>query len=66
MTKWEFITGVHRDSCASHIGHHSRLAYMAVADNESVAKTRFKMLEKMIQPCGPPPAKKGGEDDDQE
>jgi len=36
---------VHRDSCASHIGHFSRLAYMSVAENESIAKTRFKLLE---------------------
>lgn len=41
----EFITGVHRDSYSSHLGHFSRLNYMAVAENESVAKTRFKLLE---------------------
>ena len=41
----EFISGVHRDSYTSHIGHFSRLSYMAVAENESIAKTRFKMLE---------------------
>lgn len=55
MSKWylystnhslrEFITGVHRDSNASHVGHFSRLAYMAVAENEPIAKTRFKLLE---------------------
>jgi len=28
-TKWEFLTNIHRDSLASHVGHHSRLAYMA-------------------------------------
>jgi hypothetical protein len=43
-----FITGVHRDSYASHIGHFSRLAYMSVAENESIAKTRFKLLEVSI------------------
>lgn len=41
----DFMTGVHRDSYASHIGHFSRLSYMAVAENESNAKTRFKLLE---------------------
>lgn len=45
----EFISGVHRDSYASHIGHYSRLAYMAVAENEPIAKTRFKMLEVSIR-----------------
>jgi hypothetical protein len=44
----DFITGVHRDSYASHIGHFSRLAYMSVAENESIAKTRFKLLEVSI------------------
>jgi splicing factor 3B subunit 5 len=46
----EFVTGVHRDSYASHIGHFSRLSYMAVAENESIAKTRFKLLEVIIYP----------------
>ena len=41
----EFVTGVHRDRYASHIGHFSRLAYMSVAENEPIAKTRFKLLE---------------------
>jgi splicing factor 3B subunit 5 len=45
LTYREFISGVHRDSHASHLGHYSRLAYMAVAENESIAKTRFKLIE---------------------
>lgn len=40
----EFVTGVHRDSYASHIGHFSRVSYMAVAENESIAKTRYSLL----------------------
>jgi splicing factor 3B subunit 5 len=63
MTKWEFITGVHRDSYASHVGHFSRIAYMAVAENEPIAKTRFKLIEKMVQPCGPPPIVKDDQED---
>lgn len=54
-TKWEFATNIQRDSLASHIGHHSRLAYMASVENESPAKMRMKFLERMVQPCGPPP-----------
>lgn len=56
-TKWEFATNIQRDSLASHIGHHSRLVYMASVQNEPVAKMRMQMLEKMVQPCGPPPEK---------
>ena len=33
-----------RDSLASHIGHYSRLAYMAVADNESISRMKYKFL----------------------
>ena len=54
-TKWEFVTNIHRDSLASHVGHYSRLSYMAGIENESIAKTKLKFLERMIQPCGPPP-----------
>ena len=56
-TKWELMTNVHRDSFASHLGHFSRLSYMASASNEPAAKMRIQFLEKMVQPCGPPPAK---------
>ena len=40
-TKWELLTNVHRDSYASHIGHFSRLSFMAGASNDSIAKTRI-------------------------
>jgi len=33
------------------------LALFAVAQNEAIGRTRFALLEKMVQPCGPPPAK---------
>jgi hypothetical protein len=32
-------------------------ALFAVAQNEAIGRTRFALLEKMVQPCGPPPAK---------
>mmetsp|Transcript_43733 Transcript_43733/g.31884 ORF Transcript_43733/g.31884 Transcript_43733/m.31884 type:complete len:81 (+) Transcript_43733:13-255(+) len=65
ISKWEFVSGVHRDSYASHLGHFSRLAYMSVAENESIAKTRFKLLDKMIQPCGPPPYREDEKQDEE-
>ena len=40
-----------RDSLASHIGHYSRLAYMAVADNESVSRMKYKFLMVRLRGC---------------
>jgi len=40
-TKWELMTNMQRDSLASHVGHYSRLSYMAEIDNECPAKTRI-------------------------
>ena len=53
MTRWEWGTNIQRDSMASHIGHHPRLIYMAMAQNYSLARTKHQMLWKMVQPCGP-------------
>lgn len=47
-SKWEFATNIQRDSLASHVGHWSRLAYMAGVENESIARTRMQFLEKMV------------------
>ncbi|XP_078486071.1 splicing factor 3B subunit 5 [Ciona intestinalis] len=54
-TKWEWLTNQHRDTLASFVGHHDLLNYIAIAENETKARVRFNMLEKMFQPCGPPP-----------
>ena len=37
------------------LGHHDLLSYIAIAENESKARVRFNLLDKMFQPCGPPP-----------
>ena len=55
QSKYEFVTNLHRDSYASYIGHSDQLAYMAVAQNQSIGRTRLQFLQKMIQPCGCPP-----------
>jgi splicing factor 3B subunit 5 len=44
MTKWEWGTNVQRDTLASHIGHKSRLAYMATAQNETTFRTKYNFL----------------------
>eukprot|EP00568_Trieres_chinensis_P013914 CAMPEP_0183319930 /NCGR_PEP_ID=MMETSP0160_2-20130417/64955_1 /TAXON_ID=2839 ORGANISM="Odontella Sinensis, Strain Grunow 1884" /NCGR_SAMPLE_ID=MMETSP0160_2 /ASSEMBLY_ACC=CAM_ASM_000250 /LENGTH=121 /DNA_ID=CAMNT_0025486523 /DNA_START=66 /DNA_END=431 /DNA_ORIENTATION=+ len=58
MSKHEWATNQHRDTLASHVGHFDQLSYFAVAQNESIGRVRAQMLEKMLQPCGPPPKKK--------
>jgi len=42
-------------SCASYMGHFDMLNYFSVAENETKARVRFSCMERMLQPCGPPP-----------
>ena len=56
-TKHEWATNQHRDTLASHIGHNDVLSFVAVAQGESKERARLGLIEKMIQPCGPPPHK---------
>jgi|UniRef100_A0A8J9X733 splicing factor 3B subunit 5 len=58
MTKYEWMTNQHQDTYASHVGHYDQLSYMAVAQNQAIGRTRLEFLEKMVQPCGPPPPTK--------
>jgi len=62
ITKHEFLTNQHRDTLSSHIGHYDHLSYYAVAQNDAIGRVRSQLLEKMLQPCGPPPKKKEGMD----
>ena len=54
-TRHEFAVTMHRDTNASHLGHKGRLAFFAIAENVSIERMRVRMLEEMLQPCGPPP-----------
>lgn len=38
--RFEWAVNIHRDSYASYIGHHSTLAYFAVAENESIGREK--------------------------
>lgn len=58
VTKYEWAVNQHRDSFASYIARHSMLHYFAVAEGESYGRVRFECMQKMIQPCGPPPMQK--------
>lgn len=56
-TKYEWASGLHRDTIASNLGHFDMLCYFAVAQNDSIGRVRYQLLERMLQPCGPPPEK---------
>lgn len=53
--KFEWLVNQHRDTYASIIGHPTLLSYISVAENVSLGRKRFELLEKMLQPCGRPP-----------
>ena len=55
ITKWEWQTNLQRDLIASNISDSSRLMYMSVALNEHPLKTKLRMMNRMVQPVGPPP-----------
>src|SRR4051812_828325 len=41
----EWLSNQNRDSLASYIGHHSLLAYMAIAEGNAIGRERYKILE---------------------
>jgi len=53
-TKFEWLVNQHRDSYSSYIGHHDLLNFFSITENESKARMKFQLMEKMLQPCGPP------------
>ncbi|KIH90482.1 splicing factor 3B subunit 5 [Sporothrix brasiliensis 5110] len=61
-TSWEWKSNIMRDTYSSLVGHPPMLAFLSLAQGEPAAKTRFKLLKNMVQPCGPPPARDEDED----
>ncbi|KAG8733202.1 hypothetical protein FRC11_007990 [Ceratobasidium sp. 423] len=57
ITKYEWLTHQHRDTSASIVGHPPLATYLSIADGEATGRVRFEMIERMLQPCGPPPPK---------
>ncbi|XP_026189712.1 uncharacterized protein At4g14342 [Cyclospora cayetanensis] len=51
-TRLEWGLNIQRDTLASHVGHYSRLAYFAVAENESIRRIRYRCLSQMVNPTG--------------
>lgn len=55
VTKHEWVVHQHRDTTASILGHPMLHSYISLADGECKARTKMDMLDRMLQPCGPPP-----------
>ena len=41
----EWLTNQHRDTYATHLGHHDQVAFFAVAQNDAVGRVRYQLLE---------------------
>ncbi|KAJ1999817.1 Splicing factor 3B subunit 5, partial [Coemansia thaxteri] len=46
----------HRDTLAYYVADNSLATYISIVEDESIARTKFNMLQRMRRPCGPPPA----------
>uniref|UniRef100_A0A1I7T1V5 Splicing factor 3B subunit 5 n=1 Tax=Caenorhabditis tropicalis TaxID=1561998 RepID=A0A1I7T1V5_9PELO len=57
MNRHEWVVNQHRDTRAFNMSHPGLNTFIAVVENESRARTRFNQINRMIQPCGPPPEK---------
>ena len=55
LHRHEWLNNIQRDTCATLIGHHNMATYVALCENESVGRTKYKLLTKMFLPCGTPP-----------
>ena len=45
ITKFEWAVNQHRDALASYIGHSDMLMYFSLAQNDSIGRVRYQMLE---------------------
>lgn len=45
ISRYEMATMQHRDTIASHIGHYDMLSYFAVAQNDSIGRVRYQLLQ---------------------
>lgn len=53
--RFEWAVNIHRDSYASYFGRHSMLQYFALAENESIGRVRYNMMQ-VRERERPPPA----------
>eukprot|EP00759_Apiculatamorpha_spiralis_P004157 PhF_6_TR12489/c0_g1_i1/m.19622/K12832/SF3B5, SF3B10; splicing factor 3B subunit 5 len=54
-SKFDICVEQQRDTLASCVGHPYMVSYIATAENESHARIRSRLLDRMLQPCGPVP-----------
>jgi len=45
MSSSEWLKNQHRDTFASHLGHYDQLSYFAVAQNDSIGRIKYEMLQ---------------------
>ncbi|KAM6535453.1 hypothetical protein FALCPG4_005015 [Fusarium falciforme] len=50
-TSWEWRTNIQRDTYSSIAGHRPLLSYIALAENEPLAKVRAQMIRVCLFPC---------------
>ena len=43
--RFEWAVNIHRDSYASYFGHHTMLQYFAIAENESIGRVKYNMMQ---------------------
>jgi splicing factor 3B subunit 5 len=48
ITKFEWAVNQHRDTIASYVGHYDLLSYFAVAQNDSIGRVRYQLMEVII------------------
>jgi len=62
-TRDELLLTQHRDTYASVLGHHNVLSYIATAENQSLARTRLRLLDTMVAPTLKTPSRTPGLED---
>ncbi|KAJ4787661.1 hypothetical protein LUZ62_038907 [Rhynchospora pubera] len=45
QNRFEWAANINRDSYASYIGRHPMLAYIAIAENESIGRERYNFMQ---------------------
>mgnify|MGYP002844825829 CR=1 FL=1 len=48
--RFEWAVNIHRDSYASYYGHHTMLQYFAIAENESIGRVKYNMMQVSANP----------------
>lgn len=64
LTPHKFMVNQHRDTINTYLARHDMLSYFATAQGESVARIKFDLKKKLVQPCGPEPIQKSLDEGD--